>query len=154
MRLELGRVGRAHGLHGEVHIVPSTNVPDRFAPGAHLYVDDDEYVIDTSRPHQGRWLVRFAGVNDRTAAERLRGRTVRADALEEPPDDELWAHELIGADVRDRTGASLGTVVAIEANPAHDLLVLDGGALIPVVFIVTHESGVVVVDPPPGLLEL
>lgn len=154
MRLELGRVGRAHGLHGEVHIVPTTNVPDRFGAGTHVYVDDDEYVIETSRPHQGRWLVRFAGVHDRDAAERLRGRTVRGDALDEPPEGEMWVHELIGADVRDRSGASLGTVVAVEANPAHDLLVLDGGGLVPIVFVVGREPGVVVVDPPPGLFEL
>jgi 16S rRNA processing protein RimM len=154
VRLELGRVGRPHGLHGEVQIAPTTNVPDRFAAGGHLYLDDDEYVIETSRPHQGRWLVRFAGVDDRDAAERLRGRTVRGDALAEPPEGELWVHELIGAHVRDRSGASLGTVVAVEANPAHDLLVLDGGGLIPVVFVVGREPGVVVVDPPPGLLEL
>jgi 16S rRNA processing protein RimM len=154
MRLELGRVGRAHGLHGEVQIVPTTNVRDRFAPGTRLYVEDDEYVIETSRPHQDRWLVRFAGVSDRDAAEQLRGRTVRGDALGDAPEGELWVHELIGAEVRDRSGASLGTVVAVEANPAHDLLVLESGGLIPMVFVVGREPGVVVVDPPAGLLEV
>jgi 16S rRNA processing protein RimM len=56
--------------------------------------------------------------------------------------------------VRDRAGALLGSVVAVEANPAHDLLVLDGGALVPMVFVVSSDEGVVVVDPPDGLLDL
>ena len=59
----------------------------------------------------------------------------------------------IGAEVRDRSGATSGASSAVEANPAHDLLVLDGGALVPMVFVVEQRDGVVVVDPPEGLLE-
>ena len=67
----------------------------------------------------------------------------------------MWVHELIGAEVRDRAGRALGRVVAVEANPAHDLLVLDGGALVPMVFVVEHDATVrVVVDLPDGLLDL
>jgi len=69
-------------------------------------------------------------------------------------DDELWVHEVVGAEVHDRSGATLGHVVAVEANPAHDLLVLDGGTLVPMVFVVEQRDGVVVIDPPEGLLEL
>ena len=66
--------------------------------------------------------------------------TVTADAL--PTDeDEFWVHELIGAAVQDPTGAALGTVIAVEANPASDLLVLDGDRLIPLVFVVSHAPG-------------
>ena len=67
---------------------------------------------------------------------------------------ELWVHELIGSEVRDRTGTPVGHVVSVEANPAHDLLVLDGGALIPIVFVTEHTAGRITVDPPAGLLEL
>jgi 16S rRNA processing protein RimM len=63
-------------------------------------------------------------------------------------------HEVVGADVRDRAGTPLGTVVAVQANPAHDLLVLDGGALVPMVFVVEHGEGVVVIDAPDGLFDL
>lgn len=154
MRLEVGRIGRAHGLHGEVTVVPITNIASRFAPGSELFVDDHAYVVASARPHQDRWLVRFDGVDDRNAAETLRGRLLTAESLDDAPEGEVWVHEMIGAIVRDPSGAELGRVVAVEANPAHDLLVLDGGALVPMVFVRSHEGGVVVVDPPEGLFDL
>ena len=54
----------------------------------------------------------------------------------------------------DTAGAELGTVTAVEVNPASDLLVLDGGGLVPLTFLVSQEPGRVVVDPPEGLLDL
>jgi len=156
-RLVVGRIGRAHGLRGEVAVTFSSNRPERAAVGAVLYVDDRELLITASRPHQGRVLVIFEGVDDRTAAEALLGRELTAAPLGdevELDDDELWVHEVVGAEVQDRSGAMVGRVVAIEANPAHDLLVLDGGALVPMVFVVEQRDGVVVVDPPEGLFDL
>jgi 16S rRNA processing protein RimM len=152
--LEVARVGRAHGLRGEVTVVPVTNRSERFGPGSVLMCDGQRVVVASARRHHDRWLVRFEGVEDRTAAEALRGKTLFGEPLGEAPEGELWVHELIGAEVRDRSGTHLGTVTAVEANPAHDLLVLDGGALVPVVFVVSYEGGIVVVDPPEGLLDL
>jgi 16S rRNA processing protein RimM len=154
VRLEVGRVGRAHGLHGEVSVAPITNRVERFAPGSVLHAGERELRVVTAREHQDRWLVRFEGVEDRNAAEALRGALLTADATEPDDNDELWVHELIGSDVFDRAGSPLGRVTAVEANPAHDLLVLDRGALIPVVFVVEHGDGRVVVDVPEGLLDL
>jgi 16S rRNA processing protein RimM len=70
------------------------------------------------------------------------------------PADEFWVHELVGSAVVDRSGKPLGEVVAVEANPAHDLLVLGNGALVPIVFVVEQRPGEVVVDPPDGLFDL
>ena len=152
-RLEVGRVGRAHGLRGEVVVKPITNRSERFRTGAELYLDDDRPVtIATSRPLKDTFVVRFDGVTDRNGAEALRGKLLTAAPIEGDA-DELWAHDVIGAEVHDRAGALLGRVVAVEANPAHDLLVLDNDALVPVVFVVSHGDGVIVVDPPEGLLE-
>jgi len=153
-RLEVGRIGRAHGLRGEVSVTPVSNVVERFLPGSRLSIGDREYLIVSSRAQQGRFVVRFAGVDDRTAAEALRGRLVEAEPLPNPPDGALWVHELIGSEVRDRAGSRLGRVVSVQANPAHDLLVLDDGALVPMVFVVSSDAGVVVIDAPPGLFEL
>ena len=149
-RLEVGRIGRAHGLRGEVSVTLTSDRSERLAPGAVLGTDDRELVVRTARPHQQRWLVMFAGVDDRTAAEQLQGAALYADAL--PTEgDELWVHELIGATVQDRDGERLGVVEAIEANPASDLLVLDGERLLPLTFLVAHEPGMVTVDVPDGL---
>ena len=154
MRLEVGRIGRAHGLHGEVSVTPISNVEERFAPGSVLYAGDRTLEIASSRRHRDRWLVHFRGVDDRTAAEALRNRVVTAEANADAPEGGLWVHEVIGSEVRDRTGTVVGRVTAVEANPAHDLLVLDTGALVPMVFVVAHEPGVVTIDPPEGLLDL
>jgi 16S rRNA processing protein RimM len=157
-RLEVGRIGRAHGLRGEVAVTFLTDRPERRTPGAVLVAvttsgDERELVAASARPHQGRWLIRFEGIDDRSAAEALRGCTLHADELPSERDD-LWVHELVGAAVVDRSGTDLGHVAAVEANPAHDLLVLDGGGLVPVIFIVDHDPERIVVDLPDGLLEL
>ena len=150
-RLEVGRVGRPHGLSGEVAVTFTSDRAERHAPGAVLYLEERALVVETARPHQGRWLIRFEGVADRDAAASLRGGRLLADPIDGEA-EEWWAHELIGAEVVDVAGRGHGRVVALEANPAHELLVLDDGALVPVVFVVSRGPGRVVVDPPAGLL--
>jgi len=153
-RLEVGRVGRAHGIVGEMAVTLHTNRPERVTPGTTLYVGDRPLVVIASREHKGRWLVRFDGVVDRTGAEALTGEILTADPLGPLPEGELWLHELVGSEVRDKQGASLGTVTAVDANPAHDILVVDDDVLVPVVFVVEHRDGVVIVDPPEGLVDV
>jgi 16S rRNA processing protein RimM len=153
-RLEIGRIGKAHGLRGEVVVDAISNRDERFLPGSVLYLSGAATAIATSRRHQNRWLVRFDGIDDRTAAEALRGIVVTGVALESLPENEVWVHELIGAAVSDRAGTDLGTIVAVEANPAHDILVTEEGVLIPIVFVVERDAGRVVVDLPEGLLQL
>jgi 16S rRNA processing protein RimM len=155
--LEVGRIGHAHGLRGEVSITFVSNRPERAAPGAVLRAGDRLLVIGSSRRHQGKWLVKFEGVDDRSSAEALKGTLLTAEPLAAAApleDGEFWVHELIGSSVVDTAGNALGAIVGIEANPAHDLLVLDTDVLVPMVFVVERVDGVVVVDPPAGLLEL
>jgi 16S rRNA processing protein RimM len=108
--------------------------------------------IRSSRAHQRDWIVLFDGVPDRNAAEALRGLKLRAEPLDDP--DALWVHELVGTRVVTTDGVERGTVTAVEANPASDLLVLDTGALVPLRFLVSTDDGVVTVDPPEGLFDL
>jgi 16S rRNA processing protein RimM len=150
-RLEVGRVAKAHGLRGEVAVELVTDREERVAPGARLWAGGEVLEIVASRPHQGRWLVTFAGVADRTAAERLAGRPLEAEALDDP--EALWVHDLIGTAVVEVDGTQRGTVVSVVANPAHDLLELDSGALVPVVFVRSSERGVTTIEPPPGLFD-
>ena len=150
-------MGRAHGLRGEVAVTLLSTREDRLATGARVHAGDRELVVEESRPHAGRWLVRFAGVVDRTAAEALRGAVLTAEPVADAGDDseQLWVHDVVGAGVRDTEGRALGRITAVEANPAHDLLVLDDGGLIPAVFVIDRDpDGTVVVDLPPGLLDV
>ena len=151
--LEVGRVAKAHGLRGEVVVALSTDRTERLDPGSVLETDRGELVVVSARPHQHRWIVQFEGVHSREAADALHGLLLRAEPLDDP--DALFVHELIGAAVVDVEGEPVGTVEAVEQNPASNLLVLDGGALVPVRFVVErHEDGTLVVDLPAGLLDL
>jgi 16S rRNA processing protein RimM len=152
-RLEVGRIGKPHGLRGDVTVVLVTDRVERTEPGTVLHADDRALTVESARPRKQGWVVHFEGVDDVDAAEALRGSTLTADPLERDA-DELWVHELVGCTVVDRAGADLGRVVSVEANPAHDLLVLDRGGLVPMPFVVEHSPGHVVVDPPDGLLDL
>ncbi len=145
---------KAHGLKGDVSVSLSTDRVERVAPGSRLFVGDAEHEVARST-HQppDRWIVGFAGVGDRTAAEALRGAVLSADPLD-ADEGEMWVHELVGAAVVLPDGRAVGVVEAVQDNPAHELLVLDTGDLVPVVF-VTDAAGLperVVIDPPEGLL--
>ena len=151
--LEIGRVIRPHGLRGEVVVELVTNHPDRLAPDTVIAGPKGPLRITASRPFQARHLVQFEGVNTREQAELLRNFVLRAEPVDDSDPDVLWVHELVESEVRDLEGVALGTVKAVQDNPASDLLVLDNGGLIPCRFVVSRGEGVVTVDIPEGLLE-
>lgn len=153
MWLEVGRIGRAHGLGGDVHVTLSTDRSERLVPGSHLRAGERDLFVERAKPQQHRWIVHFADVVRREDADALRGMVLSAEALDEP--DTLWVHGVIGRAVVGVDGTSFGLVAAVQENPAHDLLVLEGGALVPVVFITDDTDPTrLVIDPPEGLLEL
>lgn len=152
--LQVGLIVKPHGLRGDVIVSLTTNRDERVAPGSVLVTEGGhELKVLRSSPHQGRFIVSFEGMAGIDDAEAARGTRLSAPPLDDP--DALWIHELIGSEVEDTDGRQLGTVEAIEANPASDLLVLGGGALIPLRFVVASEPGVrITVDVPDGLLDL
>lgn len=150
--LEVGRVAKPHGLTGELVVDLVTDRTERLGAGTVLESDRGPLVVLSSRPFQGRFLVRFDGVADRASAEALRGVRLLAGAMTDP--GTLWVHELVGARVVSVHGVELGVVAAVEANPASDLLVLDGGGLVPLRFVTEFAPGdQVTVDVPTGLLD-
>lgn len=151
--LEVGRIGRAHGVRGELYVDLTTDRRERLEPGARLYASGRWLVVHSSRELPQRWLVHFEGVDDRNTAELLTNSVVYAPPLDDP--DVIWVHELIGARVRDLSGVDRGVCTAVVENPANDLIELDSGALVPVTFLVeVTDDGVAIVDPPEGLFEL
>jgi 16S rRNA processing protein RimM len=149
--LELGRIVKAHGLRGEVVVDLITDRVERLEPGTGLWAGERMLEVVAARPHQRRWLVAFTGVGDRSAAEALAGLVLSGEPLDDP--EALWVHDVVGTTVREVDGTERGTVVAVVANPAHDLLELDSGALVPVVFVRTSSEGITVIDPPAGLFD-
>lgn len=121
----IGRVVKAHGIRGEVVVHLLSDVADRFAPGTLVRLGGRPMRIRTSRPHQGRQLVAFDGVTDRTDAERLRGLDIEGEPLDVEEHDTYFAHELVGLEVVGDDGRPLGTVSALIELPAaagYDLL--------------------------------
>ena len=168
MQLVVGRIGRPHGVAGMVTVHVRTDDPQlRFAAGAALLTDPPErgpLVVSQARANNGRLLLSFVGVDDRGAAERLRGTLLVAevDPLASPEDpEEFYDHQLIGLDVIGRRGASIGTVAAVLHLPGQDVLAIarpaGGEVLVPFVAALVPEVDLagrrVVIDPPPGLVE-
>ena len=164
MQLTVARIGRAHGLRGEVALDIRTDTPaERLVVGAVLETDRagvGPLTVATTRDHQGRWLVTFAEVADRTAAEGLRGVGLVVDADASQEEDAWYPHELVGLRAEHVDGRVIGTVLALEHLPAHDALLIREStgerSLVPfvraIVPVVDVAGGRVVVDPPGGLL--
>jgi 16S rRNA processing protein RimM len=179
MRVVVGRIGRPHGIRGEVVIGVRTDEPDlRFAVGATLDArstsDDagpengaggERLTVASVRWHSGQLLVAFAGITDRTAASELTGSWLSVDSSQLPDTgdpDEFRDYELIGLSVRTCAGDPVGVVTDV-LHYGQDLLVVrrqdepGGDALVPFVKAIVPEvdlrAGVVVIDPPPGLLD-
>lgn len=150
--LEIGHIGRAHGLRGEVVVGLVSNRDERLQPGARLSTARGELTVSAARRHSTQHIVKFAEIADRTAAEAWRGTALLGEALVD--DDVLWVHELIGTTVIEQDGTERGVVVTVIANPASDLLELDSGALVPLTFLVERTGDRLVVDVPDGLFDL
>jgi 16S rRNA processing protein RimM len=153
-----GRVGKPHGLSGEVYVDRISDDPRRFEPGSQLIHEDGRVLtIAAVRPHGDRFLVRFEDVDDRNAAERLRGALyVPAAERRALDEDEYWPDDLIGMEVVDVSGARLGTVTDVRGTGAQDLLVVDGRSFVPMVKEIVRdvdvEARVIAIDPPEGLI--
>jgi len=174
LRLVVARIGRAHGIKGEVTVEVRTDAPDqRFVPGAVLLVAPPRsgsplpgrpatLTLETVRDHNGILLLGFAGVSDRNQAEALRGAVLEAELPDASDEEDAWYdHELIGLKAVDPSGTALGDVVAVEHSGAQDLLVVrrpDGvRRLVPfvtaIVPAVDVAAGHLVIDAPAGLIE-
>lgn len=163
----IARIGKPHGLKGEVTVRLHTDAPeDRFVPGTAFPTDPaakGPLTLRTHRVHNGVHLLSFDEAPDRTAAEGLRGTQLLGAPQEDDPDENAWyAEDLIGLTVVDPQGTELGTVVELHDRPAQDLLEvrLVGGRTGYVPFVeqivpdVDMDAGRIVVDAPPGLLDL
>ena len=169
MQLVVGRIGRPHGIRGEVSVEVRTDSPEeRFAPGSVLVTDPAErgpLTVARMHWHSGRLLLTLDGVADRDSAEALRDTLLVVDsenlpALDDP--DEFYDHQLIGLRVELPDGAEVGVVedvvhalaeelIAVRRPDGEELLVPFVTAIVPTVDLTGRR---IVVEPPEGLLEL
>lgn len=173
--LLVARIGKPHGLRGEVTVQTHTDDPEnRYAPGTVFETQAQPgtgvprvLTLATARKHREIWLLGFDEIPDRTGAESLRGTQLflDPDAVEddEAVDDEGWyEHDLVGLAVHDPAGAVLGEVTGLVVGAVQDLLevrLTDGrDVLVPFVEAIVTEvdidGGRVVVDAPAGLFDL
>ncbi|KOU32135.1 16S rRNA processing protein RimM [Streptomyces sp. WM6368] len=164
----VARIGRAHGIKGEVTVEVRTDEPElRLSPGAVLKTEPatvGPLTIETGRVHSGRLMLRFAGVKDRTGAEALRNTLLIAevDPSELPEEeDEYYDHQLMDLDVVLEDGTEIGRITEISHLPSQDLFIVerpDGSeVMIPFVEEIVAEIDLeeqrCVITPPPGLID-
>ncbi len=172
-RLVVGHIARVHGTRGEIYVSPLTDSLQVFAAGSELVLGDDEgdaddasptVVVEGAREFTRGLLVKLVGVDTRDAAEPLARRYLLAPLAALPPreEGEVFYHELLGATVETVDGAPVGTVREVYELAPADMLEVETPAgrrhLVPfterVIRQVDPQAKRVVIDPPPGLLEL
>ena len=168
----VGRIGKPHGIRGEVTVDVRTDEPERrFAPGTTLRAEapagadrrPSSLTVARARWHQSTLLVTFEELADRNAAEAARGTVLYATiGLDETPDDpeEFYDHQLVGLRVETTGGTHVGEVAEVLHSPAQDLLSIRGDEqqeiLVPFVHrfvpVVDLSGGRVLVEDVPGLI--
>ena len=140
MKLNVGRIGRAHGILGEATIEVRTDEPERrFAIGARLDTDAGQLIVSTARVHNGILLLGFEGISDRNGIEKLRNTLLYSDVdINESNGDEDDYHvqQLIGLQAELEDGSNYGVVTDVLNLPAQDCLAIktnNGEVLIPFV---------------------
>lgn len=168
MELVIGRIGKAHGIRGEVTVGLRTDDPEeRFAVGTSIRTDPPErgpVTVRSVRFAGGKAVVAFDGITDRNSAETLRGTMLVVDTDDLPAlddEDDFYDHELVGMRATHADGSTLGTVADVIHGPGGDTLAIkmDGReVLVPfvrsIVPTIDRSARVLVIDPPEGLLEL
>lgn len=170
MLLTVGRIGRVHGIRGEVTVEVLTDSPEeRFYPGALLMTEPsrkDGLTVASARWHNSTLLLSFEGFSDRNAGESLRNVQLLAEVnLDDVEEDEYHIQQLIGLKVFHISDSerknTIGEVAGVITSVAQDLLEVvkpDGReflipfvkALVPTVDIARGE---ILIDPPGGLID-
>jgi len=155
-------IERPRGLRGELKALPLTDFPERFKPGAQVFIAAAPRTIIRSRRHAGRVYLTIDGISDRGAAEALRNELVEIPDRERPPAHEglYYIDDIEGLQVSSIDGEPLGRVREVLRTGANDVWVVDRGeqrdllipALRDVIRTVDLAAGRIIVDLPDGLL--
>ena len=158
----IGLIERPRGLNGELKALPLTDFPERFDPGARVFIASQSRTVARSNWQKGRVYLYIDGVADRETAETLRGELIEIPDDERPRTSESFWYidEIEGLQVITTAGDELGTVREVLRTGANDVYIVDRGArrdlLVPalrdVVLSIDLEAGTMTADLPDGLL--
>ena len=161
MLLEIGRIGKAHGIKGEATVEAWTDDPEnRFASGTKIKLSNGtDLEVSSIKFHSGTWLIGFVGINDRNEIEKLRNQTIFAEIdITDNAQDEYHLQQLLDCQVKSQSGTFLGKVIGLLKNPGQDLLQVNSGkqtVLVPMVKAIIKEINLsdktIKLDPPLGL---
>ena len=161
MLLEIGRIGKAHGIKGEATVEAWTDDPEnRFASGTKIKLSNGTHLeVSSIKFHSGTWLIGFVGINDRNEIEKLRNQTIFAEIdITDNAQDEYHLQQLLDCQVKSLNGTFLGKVIGLTKNPGQDLLQVYSGkqtVLVPMVKAIIKEINLsektIKLDPPLGL---
>jgi len=159
-RVVVGRVGRPHGVRGEVTVLPAGDDPGDYGRGTILRAGERDLEVRSARPYRDRGLiVAFTGLRDRNEAETLRGALLTRAAAERraPAEGEFWSSSLVGLEAVTLGGTVLGRVSDVVVGALQDRLVITTprGQEVEVPFVegmvADPAGGRIVIDPPEGL---
>ncbi len=166
-RIELGKIVKAHAIKGEVKVLPFSGVAEDLLAMTEIELRHDGetvvFKLERIRPQGRLAIMQLAGVAGRSMAEDLVGSEVWGDedSLPKLGTNEFYWHEMEGLEVETAAGQRLGRVQSLLATGAHDVLVISDGNseyLVPAInelmVSLDKQAGVLVIDPPPGLLEI
>jgi 16S rRNA processing protein RimM len=126
--LAVGQIVGAHGLYGELKVEAYSDFPDRFAPGATLFLGEEleKVQVASVRPHKTNLLVRLDEIDDRNDAEDIRGLWLYVPEAEagELDEGEYWIHDIIGLQVVTVDGAQIGKITDVMVTGANDVYVV------------------------------
>jgi len=130
-RVVVGRIAKVFGLQGDLLVLPTGDDPERFAPGAVLFLSEtgpESVTVRRCRPHGGAYLVVFDGKSDRTAVEDLARRELYQDLAKLPPLPEgvYYHYQMVGLRVTRADGVELGRLTEVVPLTAHDLYEVHG----------------------------
>ena len=161
--IAVGRILAPSGIRGKLKVEVTTDFPQRFAPGAKLYVNRQPMIVDSVGWHKGRAILKLSTIDSIEEAEKLRGQLIEIDRnqLYALPEGQYYGFQLIGLEAWTTQGELLGNVTDILPSPSNDTYVVSGikgEILVPaiedVVKVIDLDKGRLIIEPIAGLLDL
>ncbi|HWR38652.1 MAG TPA: ribosome maturation factor RimM [Patescibacteria group bacterium] len=126
--ISIGKIVAPHGVRGDVRVIPLTDFPDRFQSMKEIILEDGvSLTVENVNYHKEFVLLKFKGLEDKNAVEKLRGKEIRVtkDQLVKLPEGHFYTFDIIGLQVQTEDGETLGRVTDVIATGSNDVYVVE-----------------------------